>query len=153
MGVDTVPVGFNPRPRMGGDRASHGRYKFPCCFNPRPRMGGDPIASMVAPARVVSIHAPAWGATTTLAGQGWPSWFQSTPPHGGRRLAYCILVVIARVSIHAPAWGATDEAQDLNPLMLFQSTPPHGGRQPIDFYQAVMTPVSIHAPAWGATGF
>ena len=35
------------------------------CFNPRPRVGGDVrvLPVLVLP-RIVSIHAPAWGATS-----------------------------------------------------------------------------------------
>src|SRR5690606_6974713 len=78
----------------------------------------------------VSIHAPAWGATSSR-------WclkehrilFQSTRPRGARRAASRSLVHLWRVSIHAPAWGAT----------LFHDP------------EARLNRVSIHAPAWGAT--
>ena len=33
--------------------------------------------------------------------------FQSTPPHGGRRLLTLTFTLGNFVSIHAPAWGAT----------------------------------------------
>ena len=56
-------LSFNPRPRMGGD----GRpwRSLPCKerFNPRPRMGGDANATGHPVRCIVSIHAPAWGAT------------------------------------------------------------------------------------------
>ena len=55
---------------------------------------------------LVSIHAPARGATKVDLPLQRAAWFQSTPPRGGRRLAantfYCV--------------------------RLFQSTPPRGGR-------------------------
>ena len=60
----------------------------------------------------VSIHAPAWGATEFLQGQGVHGrsyLFQSTPPHGERRRL--------RRS-HGPQRPTE-----------FQSTPPHGERQ------------------------
>ena len=77
---------FNPRPRMGGDQSN---YHIPLCFvcfNPRPRMGGDPIDSYAAIlSKVVSIHAPAWGATPiSYFTCKFITVFQSTPPHGGR---------------------------------------------------------------------
>ena len=55
-------------------------------FNPRSRVGSD-VPAVVAHHKktVISIHAPAWGATECAAG-------------------YADYVVI---SIHAPAWGAT----------------------------------------------
>ena len=107
-----VGSGFNPRARVGRDpwafRHSAGRRR---CFNPRARVGRDMSTSSPAslkcprfqstrprgarPAQmfvetyeeiIVSIHAPAWGAT-------WPSrrpttrcrQFQSTRPRGARR--------------------------------------------------------------------
>ncbi len=57
---------FNPRPRMGSDLNAHRALNdaILSCFNPRPRMGSDGryCISLVTPS--VSIHAPAWGATT-----------------------------------------------------------------------------------------
>ena len=38
------------------------------CFNPRARMGRDDASSMMINALAVSIHAPAWGATTGSRG-------------------------------------------------------------------------------------
>ena len=55
-------------------------------FNPRARVGRDAtIGSLSTPFAIVSIHAPAWGATIA---DGQPGQ-------------------ILEVSIHAPAWGAT----------------------------------------------
>ncbi len=81
-------IGFNPRPRVGGDR---GRV---------PRWPSE---------LAVSIHAPAWGATTRGgSARGQRSMFQSTPPRGGRRTARPgVGLPVIEVSIHAPAWGAT----------------------------------------------
>ena len=100
----------------------------------------------------ISIHAPAWGATSVLflpppflqfqstlprgerphhAKQGFPSWlFQSTLPRGERPGALLGLGAALDISIHAPAWGATAQ---------------------IDVFGVVHTGISIHAPAWGAT--
>ena len=103
------------------------------------------------PQVVVSIHAPAWGATpigstTTSTAAGFNSrarmgrddrlqrrvvgtqGFQFTRPHGARP-ADDIFIELLDVSIHAPAWGATRREN-------------HGGAR---------AQVSIHAPAWGAT--
>ncbi len=55
----------------------------------------------------VSIHAPAWRATDTGNFLSTVHLFQSTPPHGGRRVT---------------RRGNSRASQ-------FQSTPPHGGRQ------------------------
>ena len=55
---------------------------------------------------VISIHAPAWGAT------GYRQ-------HVGR---------VHPISIHAPAWGATDPGRLPYGSPIFQSTLPHGER-------------------------
>ena len=55
-------------------------------FNPRTRVGCDFLRQLeLAVHIIVSIHAPAWGATSTANSR-----------HHSRE-----------VSIHAPAWGAT----------------------------------------------
>ena len=103
-------------------------------------------------ADIISIHAPAWGATAA------PVETAPTP----------------RISIHAPAWGATtwrsmtrsiccnfnprsrvgsdtiDEAV-LKTLAEFQSTLPRGERRPTCPDARSTRKISIHAPAWGAT--
>ena len=55
---------FNPRTRMGCDRPSDRHQSFCCHFNPRTRMGCDsPSVSTGQSKYLISIHAPAWGAT------------------------------------------------------------------------------------------
>ena len=144
---------FNPRPRTGGDirvedlvtdssgfqsTPPHGGR--PCAarelveatgFNPRPRTGGDRTQSHdgVTFTRVVSIHAPARGATMWVIAPADGARFQSTPPHGGRRICGGLR----------------------RPRATFQSTPPHGGRQVVEGGLDRAREVSIHAPARGAT--
>ncbi len=77
---------------------------------------------------LVSIHAPARGATSCAGTATRLLKFRSTPPRGERR-GVALARADGEVSIHAPARGAT---------------PAHGGRQP-------RRRVSIHAPARGAT--
>ena len=91
----------------------------------------------------VSIHAPAWGATSSpwSARHGHvsihaPAWGATAR---GRQQQ------VRTVSIHAPAWGATSTMQR---ACRFQSTPPRGGRLA---GSRGANAVSIHAPAWGAT--
>ena len=56
-------------------------------FNPRPRMGGDGTKVHGNAEVYVSIHAPAWGATYFVTHLTHTKMkFQSTPPHGGRRI-------------------------------------------------------------------
>ncbi len=98
----------------------------------------------------VSIHAPAWGATLQKRYNLMPVQFQSTRPHGARPIRYRLTL----------------------PVIKFQSTRPHGARPsacPLPGAVSGFNPrarmgrdfqntagegshrVSIHAPAWGAT--
>ena len=100
---------------------------------------------------VVSIHAPARGATfdrthTLGAAQCFNprartgrdrqiaessrdlGWFQSTRPHGARRDQAHAAGGLLGVSIHAPAWGATSGRTCSCRAPRFQSTRPHGAR-------------------------
>ncbi len=173
--------GFQSTPPRGGDQRRRGwfqstpprggRLPFGCLarsFNPRPRVGGD--GDLHDP-MVVSIHAPAWGATPAAV-EG--ARFQSTPPRGatadgdespgtsfnprprvgGDSAGHATVVAAGPVSIHAPAWGATRRARaSRHRFGRFQSTPPRGGR-PAGRRTDRVPRVSIHAPAWGrrATG-
>ena len=121
--------GFNPRARMGRDNVALRTFadliKFQSTrphgarlthdvinialigFNPRARMGRDLGEGLGKTMAVVSIHAPAWGAT-----------------FGTVLIFYSVCV-----SIHAPAWGATLFAHELMEIIPeFQSTRPHGAR-------------------------
>ena len=120
-------------------------------FNPRSRVGSDSDDNTsTSSVTIVSIHAPAWGATFIFSyddaklcfnprsrvGSDQVNYstgamsimFQSTLPRG-ERLSNRDTLLYPSVSIHAPAWGATL-------FMMFTSAP---------------NEVSIHAPAWGAT--
>ena len=166
---------FNPRSRMGSDGNRNVKKWSDLHFNPRSRMGSDKFASSAAvstfkfqstlphgerPAgiafiellQLISIHAPAWGATRNDA----------------------VNIRVRLISIHAPAWGATFSIitspgllSDFNPrsrmgsdmsvtypsraLTRFQSTLPHGERLVGIAGENFINEISIHAPAWGAT--
>ena len=126
-------------------------------------------------ATMVSIHAPAWGATITeisnvvfyfsfnprtrvgcdvrhgvkcIRIQG----FQSTHPRGVR------LPCVRPCSRHCRCFnprtrvGCDDSLiAGVAGLVQFQSTHPRGVRQPRTAARFPESPVSIHAPAWGAT--
>ena len=80
--------------------------------------------------QVVSIHAPAWGATNAFAFRAYNYIvFQSTHPRG--------------VRLSNEAFKATDIG--------FQSTHPRGVRRGHADACRTHYIVSIHAPAWGAT--
>ena len=78
---------FNPRPRVGGDRPRFCTSSMDSLFQSAPPRGGRLGSSAVlANGRVVSIRAPAWGATSQADRRGGPltQMFQSAPPRGGR---------------------------------------------------------------------
>ena len=96
---------------MGCDtRWRHASRTWPR-FNPRTRVGcdGDADDGHTTP-QAVSIHAPAWGATSPhgvmlcqlSVSIHAPAW--GATRYGASNLRHCI------VSIHAPAWGATTQA-------------------------------------------
>ena len=81
--------------------------------------------------QIISIHAPAWGATCPAArALLYSSIFQSTLPRGERLPADILQLFSHQISIHAPAWGATSLGRS---------------------YAKKSRNISIHAPAWGAT--
>ena len=60
-------LSFNPRARMGRDAYTIYSTHRHTRFNPRARMGRDPDWRRVADVDLsVSIHAPAWGATSDV---------------------------------------------------------------------------------------
>ena len=121
----------------------------------------------------VSIHAPAWGATSIRSPFSSCSLFQSTLPRGERRNTLFIIYFRSLVSIHAPTLGATSAwslrsyyewfqstlprgerlrfAATFTFLLLFQSTLPRGERRHETIITFAEVNVSIHAPTWGAT--
>ena len=142
---------FNPRARMGRDKRSTPSSSSGASFNSRARLGRDLHRVDGEHDVVVSIHAPAWGATIAPERQA----------------------VSALVSIHAPAWGATRgscrcprRSRCFNPRARVGRDPkpepvfavvvvlihaPAWGATQVHLLQLVDQHVSIHAPAWGAT--
>ena len=102
------------------------------CFNPRTRVGCDqPRRRMTVLSVLVSIHAPAWGATNCECWSA-PRLSSFNP----------------RTRVGCDADAAPKEGD----MKKFQSTHPRGVRQAQQARQPVeIVPVSIHAPAWGAT--
>ena len=136
------------------------------------RLNGKPSAREV---KMVSIHAPAWGATVAgYVTKKITKKFQSTHPRGVRPESLAHDLPNKVVSIHAPAWGATSISAwmramsscfnprtrvgcdvhiglDAGNELLFQSTHPRGVRRAAPMLTSCAVGVSIHAPAWGAT--
>ena len=78
------------------------------CFNPRPRAGGDSAhATVISLDSLVSIHAPAQGATSADDTDQRISCFNPRPRAGGDLHRNGRATADHSVSIHAPAQGAT----------------------------------------------
>ena len=127
---DVAPECFNPRARRGRDLRVQFNYTNQISFNPRARRGRDSVIAFIVALVVVSIHAPAGGAT--------PCRIAASPGP-------------VRVSIHAPAGGATRRVVCVFFGKKFQSTRPQGARQSSLPVRLPFPSVSIHAPAGGAT--
>ena len=144
---------FNPRPREGGDDCKWSSWPRMQGFNPRPREGGDrskwtmlfrsdPFQS--TPPRggrqdgvflsredmVVSIHAPARGATNeSISVASVMLGFNPRPREGGDRLVWWRLIRSSEFQSTPPRGGRPfPHSMQLTRLM-FQSTPPRGGRR------------------------
>ena len=123
--------------------------------------------------RIVVIHASAWEATFSVAGQelkqsvsihasAWeatggarrkPAAYRCFNPRlrvGGDAGLRVWRQAADEVSIHASAWEATRILPDRLKVIEFQSTPPRG-RRPSFCAGAGVGGVSIHASAWEAT--
>ncbi len=165
-------------------------------FNPRPRAGGDQSSGRGAGARVVSIHAPARGRLAEglhplpfhrfnprpraggdpISGAGLISLeqFQSTPPRGGRQVAFLVgaqLIggfnprpraggdpslpwsTLARLCFNPRPRAGGDVARDLfgRRRAGFNPRPRAGGDKRSVVLLRAFCDVSIHAPARGAT--
>ena len=64
--VDDDSISFNPRAREGRDQAAAAWLDPIECFNPRAREGRDGLGQLITHIGIVSIHAPARGATGCL---------------------------------------------------------------------------------------
>ena len=121
---------FNPRAREGRDARSRCPQHVRSIFqSTRPRGARRQGRYRQRQPEVISIHAPARGATDSSTLCGSPSTFQSTRPRGARR----------------------QRLGPLSDLCLFQSTRPRGARLPTAFAIWDVKNISIHAPARGAT--
>ena len=142
--------GFNPRARVGRDAKEFAHLVYTFKFqSTRPRGARLCRRAMYQPRQNVSIHAPAWGATSMLITPIRPPKFQSTRPRGARLRAAAAQVPydgfnprarvgrdgrimrvapVISVSIHAPAWGATKQSKAMTTDIKFQSTRPRGAR-------------------------
>ena len=119
-------------------------------FNPRARKGRDYFGKPISEWIVISIHAPARGATPPEDLNTLEALFQSTRPQGARHFLMifsrrkCYFnprarkgrdriadqkEKFAKISIHAPARGATCFIRFSAFARIFQSTRPQGARR------------------------
>ena len=122
------------------------------CFNPRTHTGCDGSTVAFCCFLAVSIHAPTRGATTNDMPLIDATKFQSTHPHGVRRICRYRYRSSWSVSIHAPTRGATGGS-----CAAYSSPPGFNPRTHTgcDYWPAIQRfysfMVSIHAPTRGAT--
>ena len=90
-------------------------------FNPRSHMGSDLKVLHPRYLILVSIHAPTWGATSITSVERASGKFQSTLPHGERRLEVYCHEPAEIVSIHAPTWGATVHSLQISFTMSYNT--------------------------------
>ena len=114
---------------MGSDSILLNTTLLPNSFNSRSRMGSDAVDYGADELTIVSIRAPAWGATLTISFNRNFGYVSIRAPAWGATLCFGYCPMVWKVSIRAPAWGAT---------IAFRT-------------HITRIRVSIRAPAWGAT--
>ena len=167
-------MNFNPRSRKGSDTSPSrlpGRRKR---FQSTLPQGERPVQDSVRfLALLISIHAPARGAT--VHGRAVPSFgqfqstlpqgerlrkemlpkhsrrFQSTLPQGERQISRQGYPLPDMISIHAPARGATIEFAESVQNGVISIHAPARGATVLVKLAALIRRISIHAPARGAT--
>ena len=123
-------IDFNPRSREGSDKIANDANSANADFNPRSREGSDQILLTQFRWTLISIHAPAKGATLYL--HSCHIMYQISihaPAKGATGFSRALFATHIQISIHAPAKGAT-----------WYKCSKCGGAL-----------ISIHAPAKGAT--
>ena len=142
-------------------------------FNPRSREGSDQEGIISTTKILISIHAPARGATRQYGIDGFSLEFQSTLPRGERLESdhevfnlfyfnprsregsdFMLLATMVRLFDFNPRSREGSDNMDegsFEDFLQFQSTLPRGERHIASFQQPMATHISIHAPARGAT--
>ena len=121
-------------------------------FNPRTRMGCDArVMRLMADWLFISIHAPAWGATSWRGSRVASTSYFNPRTRMGCDTPHRQGVASVGISIHAPAWGATQGFQaSASALCYFNPRTRMGcDRRRVEARRGGT--ISIHAPAWGAT--
>ena len=117
-----------------------------------PRGERRSIVHSFCPYFIISIHAPARGATEYSFKSAICSQISIHAPARGATNASAKKQTPLNISIHAPARGATESRVILQQgYTVFQSTLPRGERRVADSNKVEVKQISIHAPARGAT--
>ena len=108
------------------------------------------VSSIIVPS--ISIHAPAWGATSGFIKFPAASTISIHAPAWGATRGTAHIAHPHPISIHAPAWGATVNTivRALIPIFISIHAPAWGATNMTRFGHYYAR-ISIHAPAWGAT--
>ena len=103
----TAPSLFQSTLPRGERRTTTQSGSRQCYFNPRSRVGSDILCPCPAVGRVISIHAPAWGATRAVCAYPHGCYISIHAPAWGATNNEVGTIEPIKISIHAPAWGAT----------------------------------------------
>ena len=143
---------FNPRLRVGGDRAaadtpgrgvvsirasaweatraSAGLRRSSSCFNPRLRVGGDELAVRLSQPPPEFQSAPPRGRRRAIVACPWGAcWFQSAPPRGRRHGAAGNRTRPVGFNPRLRVGGDTANVRASIASSTFQSAPPRGRRR------------------------
>ena len=124
---------FNPRSREGSDAVDDIKHCRRSNFNPRSREGSDtPVAACLqAPAELISIHAPAKGATyPARCAAGAPCHFNPRSREGSDRLRKTVLDTVAGFQSTLPRRERRSKScTAIRKSSKFQSTLPRRERQ------------------------
>ena len=102
---------------------------------------------------LISIHAPAWGATKHNSGSSDAFRYFNPRARVGRDESGRMKGMFVYISIHAPAWGATHDEPRHGGLGEISIHAPAWGATAVLSYDFEALDISIHAPAWGATSY
>ena len=165
---------FNPRSREGSDSFSLNWRIFLFLFQSTlPRRERPDLSMNCTIFNIISIHAPAKGATNCLSHMHLQSYYFNPRSREGSDVRLSCRAVLPWISIHAPAKGATRYNASGDDGLVFQSTLPRRERLIIPqqkkwstVFQSTLPRrerlvsylesdtyhnISIHAPAKGAT--
>ena len=174
MQQELYNLAFNPRSRVGNDKAKAGLRGARFAFNPRSRVGNDSLYLRWRNDYKLSIHVPAWGTTVIeniLHRKSYtfnprsrvgnddrllPETNDSGTFNPRSRVGNDVVIVVVDIARRAfnPRSRVGNDRSCSEPMMLccnFQSTFPRGERRFFSIHLLILSSLSIHVPAWGTT--